>query len=473
MAEIYSNAQRVVIWLGEEADDSQLVFQHLKNRSRETRDRFYKGRTLAAYRKLCERPWFRITWVIQEKVLSREAIICCGSGSAPWKDLVYASSFESYTYHPLHGIEHRTRVINLGHLEAASEKGHASDACHSILSYSQSCKSTDPRDLVYGILGMLPKGLIDVDYSLEVKDVYHSFTKAVIEDGNNLSILYHYGLQRNLPGLASWVPDFTLARSSCSLPWGMGTFVDGDTHYVWLSHTFEKATPRITFRREGTELVVQGKMIDCIRLVGDEMPPCTEYAIGTRSFKRILRQWETLAATLVQRTTTASRSGSPSDWKTAASEAFLATLCTRDSLARRNDNRRLEGVLWYLRFGAGVLAKREPGYFEDVSFYLTFSDLLLVGDENESLDSRIDDLRSQAESYVRAYSRHLEKVIYGRKLFVTEKESLGLGDPPVQPGDQIVFVSGAPYPFVLRPCEHGAFYTLVGDCYLYGLDVFH
>ncbi|POS80320.1 hypothetical protein DHEL01_v201273 [Diaporthe helianthi] len=101
MSDIHLNASRVVIWLGTASEDSHLVFQHLakfrqhqedvkSGRSFPT-DPFgeshinppgYEGATRAALEGLFRRPWFFSTWVIQEKVLSKEAMVCCGSESA-------------------------------------------------------------------------------------------------------------------------------------------------------------------------------------------------------------------------------------------------------------------------------------------------------------------------------------------------------------------------------------------------------
>lgn len=89
MGDIYKYARQVVVWLGESADDSNLVFEYIQDGANNT---FPNSPTppaahRQAWKVLVRRPWFFRTWVIQEVTLSRKAIIMCGEDSAPWKDL--------------------------------------------------------------------------------------------------------------------------------------------------------------------------------------------------------------------------------------------------------------------------------------------------------------------------------------------------------------------------------------------------
>lgn len=118
------------------------------------------------------------------------------------------------------------------------------------------------------------------------------------------------------------------------------------------------------------------------------------------------------------------------------------------------------GVLWYKQYGTGALGSKEPQYFEDVEYC---TELGLGGVDESSL-------QKTCERYYRSYVNEFEKASYGRKLFVTEGGSLGLADPEVQPGDKIVYLPGSTYPFAVRLCE-GDTSTLLGDCYVHGLDV--
>jgi hypothetical protein len=73
--------------------------------------------------------------------------------------------------------------------------------------------STDKRDKVYGLYGILNQkqipGLPEVDYSRTVQDVYTEIATAAIRVEKSLDVLYQVCLQPAIPGLPSWVPDWS------------------------------------------------------------------------------------------------------------------------------------------------------------------------------------------------------------------------------------------------------------------------
>ncbi|KAL1866693.1 hypothetical protein Daus18300_006637 [Diaporthe australafricana] len=473
MGEIYMNASRVVIWLGDAGEDSHLVFQHLarfrqhqddvrSGRSKPT-DAFgeshlnppsYEEATSVALERLFQRPWFFRTWVIQENALSKEALICCGSESASWEELFRPMGSNSgLSDRPIHGIDYGDRAHQIDVLSPSNR----SDACRAVLKYSRDCQVTDPKDRVYAILGLLKPGLVKVEYESSVQDIYRSFAQAIIEDSGSIQLLNLCGPKRALPGLPSWVPDFNARRSSCHLP-DLNERSVG-IHMHWFDTYLTRALPGLRFNNNGKELVVKGKAIDTVRAVGDEMPVSKEYARGTEGFSRILSGWENLAVDNLP--TQSSSTGSTSaDPRVTISHAFLATLVALNTYCgdeNSNPYMPFGGVLWYKQHGTGELMMREPQYFEDIE-YCT---MLSLGDMDDAwwYDSDYD-----------WYVKELEKAIYGRRLFVTEGGYLGLGEPLVQAGDEIGFLCGNVYPFAVRKSTRDTF-TLLGDCCIYKLDV--
>lgn len=81
MSTIYSSAEGVSIWLGEEDSTSQNAFEFL---SEITSNKFrwnshwWEQNGFKALTYLLERPWFRRVWVIQEAAFSRHSTIICG-----------------------------------------------------------------------------------------------------------------------------------------------------------------------------------------------------------------------------------------------------------------------------------------------------------------------------------------------------------------------------------------------------------
>ena len=96
MREIYSQAKKVIVWLGREQDDSTLALQtmhrlildHLKGGGKH-------GPTLEAINKLddtesdaikhlFQRSWWSRLWTVQEVVLAKEIEVICGKVMLPW-----------------------------------------------------------------------------------------------------------------------------------------------------------------------------------------------------------------------------------------------------------------------------------------------------------------------------------------------------------------------------------------------------
>ncbi|CAK7211580.1 hypothetical protein SCUCBS95973_001163 [Sporothrix curviconia] len=120
MPQVYSQAWRVLVWLGEEEEDGSLdgvaeslavakeflpdtpldveglhqTAQGVLNKARalqkEGRPNFLDHDWVSLLR-LLERPWFRRKWVIQEVCLAKDAIVYCGNITFPWSTLAYVA----------------------------------------------------------------------------------------------------------------------------------------------------------------------------------------------------------------------------------------------------------------------------------------------------------------------------------------------------------------------------------------------
>jgi hypothetical protein len=64
MATIYGQANRVVVWLGEMADNSDQALQEIRNAGgKKLKEYFNNHTTQQAVTALLQRPWFRRIWV--------------------------------------------------------------------------------------------------------------------------------------------------------------------------------------------------------------------------------------------------------------------------------------------------------------------------------------------------------------------------------------------------------------------------
>ncbi|KAH7163793.1 heterokaryon incompatibility protein-domain-containing protein [Fusarium sp. MPI-SDFR-AT-0072] len=485
MGDIYKSARQVVVWLGDAADDSHLVFQHVNDES--IPDSFHNDSTppedkRRAWSALVKRPWFFRTWVIQEIALAKRAVMMCGEESTLWRnvDVGWKPDFSSGAKglsrssrgneydHPIEGFDPDSHIWSLRLLGVGSDP-------ISILRYSRVCQTTEIRDKIYGILGLFEPGFIPVDYDLPVENIFRQFTEAVILLTKDLRILKHLGAKRSYPNLPSWVPDFT-DTSTKSLPeehWYAPYRKDAEEDYDvrctdGTQISFPRASlgreylPGLSFSRDGG-LTIRGKMVDTIREVGPQLEDGIDHAPGTEGFAKVMKEWETLAAKL-----------SP-EWEapeSSVSEAFAATLT-----ATHGSELFSVGVgftQWYRHCGTSILESADPSMFlRDHEFYLWW---LSIGKDSEEKDP---DSSSEEESNeepevigydLREFSEKFTFASYGRCLFTSEKGSLGLVSPRAKAGDRVVYFPGSDEPFLLRERE-GEGWILVSDCYLYGLDL--
>ncbi|GMG26133.1 unnamed protein product [Aspergillus oryzae var. brunneus] len=88
MRTIYGEAWRVIVWLGEEADQSSEALEAIRKAAEDasvddlpkgySRDRPDREKHLPSSLALVQRPWFQRIWVLQEVALARDIIIMCG-----------------------------------------------------------------------------------------------------------------------------------------------------------------------------------------------------------------------------------------------------------------------------------------------------------------------------------------------------------------------------------------------------------
>ena len=72
-------------------------------------------------------------------------------------------------------------------------------------------RATDPRDKVYGLLGLLApeRRLVDADYALSAEDVYEMTAFKIIQDSGDLAVLMDIDEYVGDVASTSWAPDWT------------------------------------------------------------------------------------------------------------------------------------------------------------------------------------------------------------------------------------------------------------------------
>lgn len=219
MPHIYTRAKKTFVYVGPTTCKDESVLETLATgrvehgwgadkhkESRATLDNF-----------LC-RPYFFRVWIIQEIALSPNPVIICGEKEFPWSVLQNDTEVRSQTKH------HNIPLLSLGKRRLRS-----STELPDLLRLGRRCESTDPRDRVFALLGLVvgaeAEGLV-ADYGWHVAQVFTWIARYLAKVGTcadflgNVNMIWHLGGAeslgfRNKLQLPSWVPDWSDSGTTC------------------------------------------------------------------------------------------------------------------------------------------------------------------------------------------------------------------------------------------------------------------
>ncbi|KAI1209674.1 HET-domain-containing protein [Annulohypoxylon truncatum] len=484
MKDIYSKAREVLIWLGEEGENSdagitvasdiaqacrryisdggsldaisfneepvERLFGKFKDRSEFPR--------LEAFAKIIKRLWFTRVWVVQELALATKATVFCGNLSISWTDLMNAITAQDYLNLWLADHEKNAYVFILERARKEWNDG-VRRSLLSVLFRYRILDATDPRDKIFGLNALIKNELsggqaLQPNYTVDTTELYIAVAKEILKQSSDLNLL---SVPRRLVGtgprnLPSWVPDWTNTRLTA--PLGLANY--SDINELAFSASGSSA-PQVEFGGvDSSSLGVQGCCVDRIAAVGTvlrlEHLPRTDYH-GTRIPKCafVLDDWSRVAKLRGPN----SYFTGPEPYLTGEPmrDAFVQTLVTESTNENIGTLRQQLDILGrnaaiarWLNF----LPKRLPDWLTDKAVYLAHAILFYRRNDQMTLDFRI----------------HLSSLA-DRRGFRTDKGYIGLGSALAEAGDQIVVVKGAKVPLILRAA--GSQWTLQGDCFVKGI----
>ncbi|KAK3626754.1 hypothetical protein LTR22_023049 [Elasticomyces elasticus] len=276
MGQIYGGAESVISWIGDEEDFSGDVLEIMAiiGQSRLTGDdvaelagwfiRNIRSDFVLRVAQLLSRPYFSRIWIAQEVVLgNNKAFMMCGPRRFPTSQLLQFGARMAGSSPQVHfnstvdlaqghaGYRKPVSAMALGrglmklrelrtiqaNLEVlTSESAFANTLWFRVASASF---ATDPRDIVYGMLNILPKRLVSlltIDYSdgHTYRDVMVNFAVANFTTSQSLGWLLlrpwspfpGCGLSPNslsVPPWPSWVPNLGLQFSFAHFNWSFGS----------------------------------------------------------------------------------------------------------------------------------------------------------------------------------------------------------------------------------------------------------
>ena len=190
--------------------------------------------------------WGRI-WIVQEMVLATKVILVCEDTGLDWdiissflRDEPYFDAFHVHAdvrgdvrfsknlgkrffqdmFSGVKFFQDQRKVARQALTPQSQDEGKGSDLLN-FLARFRGIKSTDPRDKIYGLLGLvLMPHYVEIDYSKTVVQVYTQTTLSIIECSRHLDIICqnpfesifpnHHG--KDIDQRSSWVPDFGLSQ---------------------------------------------------------------------------------------------------------------------------------------------------------------------------------------------------------------------------------------------------------------------
>ena len=175
MAEVYKKAQNVLIWLGEENEDTSIAFETARKWNKDYQ--VTEQERQACYETFRGGWWDRL-WVVQEAIHARSLLMRCGTLELSWQAFNDEVDVSALSYSVWMMVECRKDFRENGiwttwALEIFGRREYY-----------------DPRDVIFATRSIIP-ALVSVvpDYSLCTADVFISATRAIISHEKDLDVL--------------------------------------------------------------------------------------------------------------------------------------------------------------------------------------------------------------------------------------------------------------------------------------------
>lgn len=456
MGYIYWNCVSMYIWLGEPGPLSQSgnPFEMILHWTDDKHFYDYPGFSHSsttggwvfsdnpAYQKMYEvfkdfisRSWWTRLWCVQEIALCPQATVVMGKWQIPWASVLTARA--NHRHHDTQccaGIAHQMPAKYAyfpDHMLFLSQRFDLTQMDQTVRSLRHKlCK--DPRDKIYGLLGLLwknPKAKFFPDYTLPVGTLYTQYTREIIEQANgDLQFLTGSGLGSDCFQMPSWVRNFAASLDDAEASHEQIR----DTGYSFYNASAEMSSEVQVV--DADILSLSGRFVDRIECL---------------STAALHRDWTYIIDTV-------------QGW---ADIAGISTLNPREGSGSLQD-----------RFWRTILADFMPVGISAGSSWRRTADITSPMLSEWFFDAKAR-LEEGHEPVLSASIHAFWIAAHGRCFFRTEKGHFGLCFPHTKPGDEVWVLAGGRVPFVLRRPEDDLIdghedktrnLKMIGECYLHG-----
>ena len=239
MADIYSKAKIVVVWLGPESHDSPRAIEAMQwidsniavDRKRpawhsrsdekhwidEREELRLEKEDYEALYNFFSRPWFSRLWIWQEvRLASSSPVVVCGNRLLHWTSigatafLLQTPKRRRFILEPDTEAKFELCILRIN-MMSENESRHP---FLTLLIQTQLCLCTDPRDRIFALLSLLKGSHKDIsiqpDYSKNVSEVYQHAMLQLITHDKQLDFLIMVDFHEDTAYLPSWVPDWSV-----------------------------------------------------------------------------------------------------------------------------------------------------------------------------------------------------------------------------------------------------------------------
>lgn len=244
MQDIYSMARDVEVWLGTATDEDSMAMELIRTLGAVVGDAeivlaqgfgatytdtfedlitAQSPSTLHSLSQFFSQPWWTRIWCVQELSLARQssAIVRWGLSAVPWLDVLVAAYAIELCLFVIRDIvekeypDDRVSGFNQGIRMAQCRKVDETNPPYTLLellNQHRDCEATDPRDKVYGLLGLAGDvntiGIVP-SYEEEARDIFINLFQRHVAYSESLDMMCAVRWPKNFTNLPSWVPDWS------------------------------------------------------------------------------------------------------------------------------------------------------------------------------------------------------------------------------------------------------------------------
>jgi Heterokaryon incompatibility protein (HET) len=487
MADIFKDAQRTVVWLGEEDGDNKVLSEMVglfasRSSKSGTQDANFVRMMLdlgytedspndltrrqwrhQALVRLLNRSWFSRAWIFQEVVMPTQVLLMCGALEMSLENLMRLSNAVFLVEEEEQGYAHSLTTSTTGfdtlYLIKHSRPGGCGDAeCERrnfkpgflglLMQALQKLEATVPQDLIYAFLAFKDDITIIPNYKAPVSLVWTEAAKNIIIATKSLDIFSAVrGDEPCSVALPSWVPDWSkcypYARPICA-PDFKSDFKACNALLGDQSHVLETACPHVWEDASGVgsdALIVTGKVIGTISWFSPFSFEKAYYREGLNAVFTLNEHVRVLKRHLV----------GPSS----------------RHLLQDTDERVMRTML-----ADGAFGHKQP-------LVVSPQKIIQICNEEKEIETELrkvgagplsEEMEQKKEILDRC--RQWSLVVQQKKLFLCEGSEeggldLGLAPKAVKKGDLVCLLLGSKAPCVLRSSDEGSGrYRVIGQCYL-------